>query len=473
MLRLQGARTATLWESLLPEDVRVLPADLAALDELLADPLLLAPFRAHWEREITAGVHRLGLAEGRPTIPMETYLRLMILKHRHGWGYESLVREVADSFHLRRFCLLDLVQAVPEESTVRKLTRRLGPEVTDELIRCVIDKAVRTRRFRARALRVDSTVTEADIRYPTDVGLAGDAVKMLARVAKRVRAAVPAATQKVRDRSRAVGKRAREIGRTLSKRTGQAKQAVQRLTEQSAGQVKESIREARNLLAQARRSRSHAKHVSATARAKVIAELDRVAGLADRVVEQVRKRFANEKVTDRLVSLHDTDARPVRRGKLAKPTEFGYVMQMAEVTRNTKKGARGLLLPPKLQPGSTHENTLLDQTVKELETLGLAPKEAVFDAGFAVQRTTETMHGVNKDMHLFIAGNEDNEGSRRTRRRRARFRVGCEGRISHAKREYGAGRSRLKGEDGAHIWEGWSFLAYNLDTVAARQSPTR
>jgi hypothetical protein len=45
-----------------------------------------------------------------------------------GWGYETLVREVSDSLHLRRFCLLLLIQRVPDESTVRKLVRRLGPE---------------------------------------------------------------------------------------------------------------------------------------------------------------------------------------------------------------------------------------------------------------------------------------------------------------------------------------------------------
>lgn len=473
MLRLEAARRVTLWESLLPAEVRLLPHDLHALDELLADPVMLAPFRAHWEAEITAGVHRLGLVEGRPTIPMETYLRLMILKHRHGWGYASLVREVADSFHLRRFCLLDLVQAVPDESTVRKLTRRLGAGVADELIRGLIRTAVAERRLRPRALRVDSTVTEADIRYPTDVGLAGDAVKLLARAARDVRAAVPGLTQKVRDRSRAVGRRVREIGRTLRRRTGEAKASVQRLTEQAAGQVKASAREARRLLVQARRSRSRTKHTSATARAKAIAELERVAGLADRVVEQIRRRFANEKITDRLVSLHDTDARPVRRGKLAKPTEFGYVVQMAEITAHTKKGARGLLLPPKLQPGSTHENTLLDQTVTELEALGLSPKEAAFDAGFAVDRTTKTMTGLNPGIELFIAGDDANPGSRRTRRRRARYRVGCEGRIAHAKREYAAGRSRLRGEEGARTWESWSFLAYDFDTVAALPSPKR
>jgi hypothetical protein len=67
---------------------------------------------------------------------------------------------------------------------------------------------------------------------------------------------------------------------------------------------------------------------------------------------------------------------------------------------------------------------------------------------------------------VFIADDPDNAGSRRTRRRRARFRVGCEARISHLKRNYGAGRSRLKGTNGAKIWESWSVLAYDLDTLA-------
>lgn len=467
MLRIQATRTVTLWESLLPAEVKMLPDDLAALDELLADGALLAPFRAHWEREIAAGVHRLGLSEGRPSIPMETYVRLMVLKHRHGWGYESLVAEVADSWHLRRFCLLDLIEAVPDESTVRKLTRRLGTPVVEELIRGVIAKAVRERRFRARALRVDSTVAQADIRYPTDAALAGDAVRTLYAAAKRVRAAVPAVTQKVRDRSRATGRRLRELGRTLARRTEEAKASVGHLTKEVAGQVKATVRDARKLLTQARRSRSRAGGVSKTKRAKAIAELERIASLADRVVEQIRKRFAGEKITDRLVSLFDTDARPVRRGKLAQPTEFGYVMQLAEVTQNTKRGARGLLMPPKLSPGSTHENTLLPQTVQELCSLGLAPREAAFDAGFGRHMTPEAMSEANPDMQLFITGNAANPGSRRTRRRRARYRVGCEGRIAHVKREYGARRSRLKGEHGARIWEGWAVLAYNLDTVAA------
>jgi transposase, IS5 family len=106
---------------------------------------------------------------------MASFVRLMVVKQRTGWGYETLVREVSDSLHLRRFCLLPLTQRVPDESTVRKLVRRLGPDTVNQLTRVVIGKARRETRFVARAVRIDATVVEADICYPTDGGWPGRA----------------------------------------------------------------------------------------------------------------------------------------------------------------------------------------------------------------------------------------------------------------------------------------------------------
>ena len=257
---------------------------------------------------------------------------------------------MSDSLHLRRFCLIPLTCPVPDESTVRKLTRRLGPQVADAIIHQIIGMALRQRRFRPRALRSDSTVAQADIRYPTDAGLAADAVRVLARCARQVRAASPTVTGRVQDRSRAVGKRLRALGRTLRRRTGDAKAQVRRLTLEAADLARVSVTQAKRVLAQARRARSRAPGISRAGRAQAIAALQRAIGLAERVVEQTRMRFAGQKITDRLVSLHDTDASPVRRGKLAKPNEFGYVVQLTEVTANTRRGARGLLLPPSLRP---------------------------------------------------------------------------------------------------------------------------
>ena len=175
MLRLSDGQVESLWDEVLPGEVRELPKDLAALDGLLQDPVLLQPISSHWRVE--------AISHGRPTIPMETYVRLMVVKQRTGWGYETLVREVSDSLHLRRFCLIALGERVPHESTVRKLTRRLGPDVVDELTRCVIAKAQRETRFKPRAGRIDSTVVEADVRYPSDAALSLDGARTVAREA--------------------------------------------------------------------------------------------------------------------------------------------------------------------------------------------------------------------------------------------------------------------------------------------------
>ena len=182
MLRLSGGQVESLFDLGLPVEVRELPADLAALDGLLAEPALLAPVEAAWDAAARGF--------GRPTIPIERLLRLMVIKQRSGWGYETLVREVSDSLHLRRFCRIALTERVPDESTVRKLVRRLGAEVIEDICRAVIAGAMSgERRFVARAARIDSTVIEADVRYPTDIGLAADATRALepSRVRRRPR----------------------------------------------------------------------------------------------------------------------------------------------------------------------------------------------------------------------------------------------------------------------------------------------
>src|SRR6266498_288024 len=323
MLVLEGDASCLIDEAL-PEEVRLLSDELVRVDNLLADPAILAAFRRHWQHT--------SLGQGRPSIPMASFVRLMWLKNTTGWGYERLMAQVSDSLQLRRFCRIPVIEEVPDESTVRKLVRRLGPEVVDEATRAVIKNALGQRGFRPRALRADSTVAQADIRYPTDVGLCADAVRLLAKAARKVRGAVPDATRHVVNRSRAVQKRVRAIGRSLRRRTGEAKQVVQALTEEAAAQVSSSLRESKKLLAEATASTATAEGVSEKARARAIATLEEWIGSSARVVDQIRMRFAGERIPDRLVSLFDTDARPVRRGKLSAPTEFGYVVQLAEVT---------------------------------------------------------------------------------------------------------------------------------------------
>ncbi len=106
----------TLWETLLPAEALVMPAELAAVDRLLDDPGFFEPFR-RWFDPVW----------GRPSIPIETYLRLMFLKYRYRLGYETLCVEVSDSLTWRRFCRIPIGQSAPHPSTLMKITTRWGP----------------------------------------------------------------------------------------------------------------------------------------------------------------------------------------------------------------------------------------------------------------------------------------------------------------------------------------------------------
>ena len=454
MLTLVGGQVECLWDEVLPIEVRELPEDLARLDRVLAEEMLVWPIAQAWQSTARE--------RGRPSIAMVTFVRLMVVKQRTGWGYETLVREVSDSLHLRRFCLIAIDQRVPDESTVRKLARRLGPEVVAQITRMVIEKAQRETRFTARAARVDSTVVEADIRYPSDAMLALQGARSLTREGRKLQKLTGAGTR-VRDRSRSIGNKVRAISKTLARRTGEAKEQVMALNEQAGRLIKHSVKEAIRLAAQARRS---ARGRGARAKLTAATKLEQLAGRCRKVAEQIDRRVRGLKITDRLVSISDPDARPIRKGKLGKPTEFGYVTQICEVTENTRKGARGVILPAGHAAGNPAENTLLPQTTAELERAGITLQEIVVDGGFMPGPTREAFPDLGSDQ-VHISGRNE-PGSRRTRKRRARYRTGIEGRISHLKRRYGLRRSRLKGHDGMRIWTAWAILAYDLDTLAIR-----
>jgi transposase, IS5 family len=285
MLVLEARPVELLWDEVLPIEARLLPADLAVIDGVLDDPAVLAPVAAVWQREAERR-GRSTAKHGRPTIAMQTYVRLMVVRQRNGWGYERLVREVSDSLHLRRFCRIGLGERVPDESTIRKLTRRLGPEVVAEITRAVIAKGVRETRFRARAVRIDSTVVEADVKHPTDAGLASHGVRALAREGRKLAEELRERKRRVRDRSRAMGRRLRAIGRTIRRRSGEAKAEVLKLTAQTGELLEGSVKEARRLAAVARRkARGH----GAKAKLRAAAKLEELADRCQRVVRQVKQ----------------------------------------------------------------------------------------------------------------------------------------------------------------------------------------
>jgi len=191
----------TLWELLLPEEAKRLPAELARVDAYLDNECFIAPWRALFDQRL-----------GRRSVPIDTLLRLLYLKHRYGLGYESLCREVADSIGWRRCCRLGLDRPVPHPTTLVKLVRRAGPETIEQLNAALVAKLAQGKLLRARKLRVDTTVVEADIDYPTDADLLEGAVRKLGGLVRRIKGRGAASKTQFRDRGRAAGRRMQAAG---------------------------------------------------------------------------------------------------------------------------------------------------------------------------------------------------------------------------------------------------------------------
>ena len=194
----------TLWDSILPPELLVLPVELGRVDALLDDPVFFAPFAAYFDARI-----------GRPSIPMETYLRLMFLKFRYRLGFESLCREVADSISWQRFCRIPFGTRVPHPTTLMKITTRCGDEAVAGLNEALLAKAAAAKLLRTDKVRADTTVVEAAVAYPTDSGLLAKAVGSMARTVARIKAAGGATRTRARDRRRSAGRRARSIAAKL------------------------------------------------------------------------------------------------------------------------------------------------------------------------------------------------------------------------------------------------------------------
>src|SRR5215472_7536357 len=249
----------SLWESILPEEVRRLPEELARVDALLVDPAFFTPLVRFFDPRI-----------GRPSTPMETYLRLMFLKFRYRLGYESLCREVSDSITWRRFCRIPLDGQVPHPTTLMKLTTRCGSVAVDGLNETLLAKAAEAKLLRTNRIRVDTTVVCANVAYPTDSSLLAKAMRRIGATARRIRGAGGATRTKFRDRSRAAGKRAHAIGAKLRLRSAagrdDAKAAVMVVTGELAELAATAADEAQRLLVNAKRALRRARATAAELR---------------------------------------------------------------------------------------------------------------------------------------------------------------------------------------------------------------
>jgi transposase, IS5 family len=442
----------TLWDALLPEEAKWLPAELVTVDGYLDDDRFLAPWRGLFSARV-----------GRPSVPIETLLRLLYLKHRYGLGYETLCKEVSDSISWRRFCRIPLDRPVPHPTTLVKLVRRAGPEVIGQLNAALVEKLAADKLLRGRKLRADTTVVEADIDYPTDADLLEQAVRKVGGLVRRIKAQGAAGRTRFRDRGRAAGRRMKQLAHSLRRRGGEAMVEVDRLTGEVAGLARQTLRQVQAVVRNARRARRRRPGDGRLGR--LVGELEETIGHTGRLLAQTDQRLAgNRVIADRLVSLSDPDARPIRKGKPGRPTEFGYTLLVVE-------DERGFVCDHQLQQGNPPDAPQLPPAVQRVAKLtGRVAATVVGDRGFGTATNDRALAelgvariGLQRKGRL----SPTRAALERTRafRRLRSWRVGIEARISHLKRSFGLRRTRLRRLPGAKTWAGLGIFAYNLQRM--------
>jgi IS5 family transposase len=442
----------SLWEAIVPAAILGLPAELARVDHLLDDPAFWEPFRAHFDTVI-----------GRPSVPIETYLRLMFLKFRYRLGYELLCREVADSISWQRFCRIPLGGRVPHPTTLVKLTRRVGPAAVAQLNQTLLANAASHKLLRTHKVRADTTVVEANVCYPTDAGMLAKAISKLAHTIGRVQAAGGATRTRTRDRRRAARRRAHQLARSLRARSGQAKQQVAERTAELVGLAERAAADAARVARNARRQLDRADSQASGRLTRLVEDLQITIERTQQVIGQARTRLAGQTPdgATRLVSLHDPDARPIVKGRLGKPVEFGY---KAQATDN----ADGVVLDYLVEVGNPADAPLLVPAIQRIiQQTGRVPGAATADRGYGEAAIDDDLHALGVEQVAIPrkgtpgAARQAHEHTR-SFRRLVKWRTGSEGRISHLKHRYGWDRTLMDGIDGARIWCGQGVFAHNL-----------
>lgn len=275
---------------------------------------------------------------GRPGTPAEVVLRLLVLKHLRNWSYAELEWEVTGNLVYRRFCRIDAGK-VPDEKTILRHGQLLDGPVLRELFDRVAELAVEKKVTRGRRMRIDTTVVEAPIRYPTDSGLCEDVVRVMRRYLVRLVSAGVVLASPVRSVSRSVARRLREIGQALRLRGDAAKEAIKKPYRGLLRVTGRVVRQARSAVGAASEQLGALGDGAQAAAGRVLAQLETMLPRAQQVLRQTRARILRGATTTngKLISIFEPDAQILRRGKLHKPTALlmGRVARWSRCRRPT------------------------------------------------------------------------------------------------------------------------------------------
>lgn len=444
--RKHGQRS--VFEVLLPDGDKLWDPALRRVDEVLED-----------EGIVDLVVDALGRRrpnsrrKGRPGTPAEVVLRMLVLKHLYDWSFDECEREVRGSLVYRAFCRIDCERA-PDAKTLIRISHLLGADVLKKILARLVDVARGRKVVRGSKMRVDTTVVETNVHYPTDSTLLADGVRVLTRTLKSLREQAGEGVVKVRDRSRAMAHRIFELAQRSRKvAQEQAKTRLRQLYGEVLGITRAVVREAQT-------ASSRVEGELSSAGVALVQEIRQTVDIVKRVIKQTRARVfkGDTHYPGKVLSIFEPHTEAIRKGKAAKPTEFGKLVKIQEADGQfiTDYEVCATRIPDQDLWGPSLE--------KHRQLFGRAPCLAVADAGFAsrANETIATELGVKRV--VLPRTSKHSQGKERTRwfRRALRWRTGCEGRISVLKRRHGLKRSRYRGLAGIDRWVGLGVIANNL-----------
>ncbi|MDQ3486477.1 MAG: ISNCY family transposase, partial [Acidobacteriota bacterium] len=423
-------RERSLFEVLLPDGHKLWPDWLRRIDTVLEDETVLdvvtQALEARWPQS---------RRRGRPGTPADVVIRMLILKHLFDWSYDDLEQEVRANLVYRAFTRIDAGE-VPDAKTILKIAGALGPDVIAQLHRQVVEVAKRAGVTRGRRFRIDTTVVETNVHYPTDSTLLQDGVRVLTRTMQRASTALGDEPGRIRNRLRSVTRAVLTIG--YQARSPKTRDALVQTYRKLMATTRAVLRDADTMVRRLAQHQRTATAVTAPVLRRAQQQLRQMRPLVERVVAQTRARVmgGDTHVPDKVLSVFEPHTTTIRKGKISKPNEFGNLVTIQESEHQ-------IITAYEIHAGRPADVTLWTPALDRHQAIfDRAPGLAAGDRGFssAANEQAATARGVRR---VILPRRGPKSAGRRAYerqrwfRRGQRWRVGCEGRISVIKRRHG------------------------------------
>ncbi len=462
MIHLRRSRQRSFAEGLIEAEIKDLwepwmrQADKVLEDEQLVDAVYEALVQRHPQSR----------TRGRLGTPAEIVLRMLLLKHLRNWSFDVVEREVRANLLYREFTRVGGGK-VPDAKALGRQARALGPDVIKQIHQRMVELAVENKVVQGRRMRVDTTVVETNIHYPTDSTLLGDGTRVLTRLMKQVTAVAGAAGTKLRDRMRSVSRCVMEIARAARVKGDKGKAKLvpiyRKLVDITGRVVAQAKRFSAEIAGDVKRSPEARKQAALHS---LMSKLETMVSRTQQVVSQTKARVFGDDTHfgSKLLSMFEPSTEIIRKGKASKPTEFGKMVKIQEAENQ-------IVIDFEVYEKRPSDSDLLIPSIETHQArMGRIPHLVAGDAGFYSAKNEATAHemGVKR---VSVPNRSTKSPARRQHQKKRWFkkgqkwRTGCEGRISLLKRRHGLTRSRYKNEAGMTRWVGLGVIADNLINI--------